>query len=138
MMTQEEKQLVLIDISARWPFGVIVSPLDCGKARVVGFKGEYPLLFDLTLQKEYERPWEIEYIKPYLRPLSSMTEEEVKELYILLFEVEKIGFPDIYEGQNAISSLYDWLNKKMFDYRGLIPKGLALIAPEGMYKEEQQ
>lgn len=30
--------------------------------------------------------------------------------------------------------LFDWLNKKMFDYRGLIPKGLAEIAPEGMYE----
>ena len=131
-MTQEEKQLVLIDLSARWLYGVIVSPLDCGKAKVVGFKDKHPLLFDLILQKEYERPWEIEYIKPYLRPLSSMTEEETKEYkHLVAFS----GSP------NEAANFINWLNAHHFDYRTddegktLIEKGLALIAPEGMYND---
>jgi hypothetical protein len=36
---------------------------------------------------------------------------------------------------SKLAKVTDWLNKKMFDYRGLIPMGLALEAPEGMYKE---
>ena len=67
-----------------------------------------------------------------------MTEEE-KEEYRKACELDtKIlencpmngePFPALYNSQ-------DWLNKKMFDYRGLIPMGLALEAKEGMYKTE--
>ena len=66
------------------------------------------------------------YIKPYLRPMSSMTEEE---------EERKCAFLDDIEGgiEEAIPNYINWLNKKMFDYRGLIPMGLALPATEGMY-----
>lgn len=64
----------------------------------------------------------IESIKPYLRPMSSMTEEEYDELCELA-NSKFIGD----------SKEIDWLNKKMFDYRGLIPMGLALEAPEEMY-----
>ena len=70
--------------------------------------------------------------------MSSMTREE-KEEYRKVCELDtKIlenhpmndePFPALYNSQ-------DWLNKKMFDYRGLIPMGLALEAPEGMYKTE--
>ena len=68
------------------------------------------------------------YIKPYLRLMSSMTEEEKKEYYDLLSRydascfISKIG-----------SRLFDWLNSHHFDYRGLIQMGLALEASEGMY-----
>ena len=67
-------------------------------------------------------------IKPYLRPLSSMTEEEKDEYKNLVRGIvvkDYIALPFINE--------VDWLNKKMFDYRELIEKGLALEAPEGMY-----
>ena len=63
-------------------------------------------------------------IKPYLRPMASMTEEE-KINYRAFFNYDGVEYPDEY---------IDWLNKNMFDYRGLIEKGLALEAPEGMYK----
>lgn len=59
--------------------------------------------------------------KPYLRPMSSMTEEERKEYGLVLCDELSIN-------------QYDWLNAHHFDYRGLIEKGLALEAPEGMYK----
>ena len=86
-------------------------------------------------------------IKPYLRPMSSMTEEEAKELSILCditgvlsikitdeyidFEVDDgvggIGIKPIWYN-DIISSIeiFDWLNKNHFDYRGLIPMGLAI------------
>ena len=62
-----------------------------------------------------------ECIKPYLRPMSSMTEEE-KDTY------------DIMVLCNASWVVDDWLNYHHFDYRGLIPMGLALEAKKGMYK----
>ncbi len=76
------------------------------------------------------------FIKPYLRPLSSMTEEEKKEL-MLLFG----GIPDndyIYKPYtdipyNLFGEVVDWFNAHYFDYRGLIDKELALVAPEDMY-----
>ena len=58
-------------------------------------------------------------IKPYLRPMSSMTEEEKKEQY------KFSAFNNV--------ELFDWLNVHHFDYRGLIEKGLALEAPKEMY-----
>jgi hypothetical protein len=73
-------------------------------------------------------------LKPYLRPMSSMTDEERDEF-------NKVGGVTSYNPQNdtwAISAFtpeaYDWLNKNAFDYRGLIPMGLALKAREGMYE----
>lgn len=60
-------------------------------------------------------------IKPFLRPMSSMTEEEENEYESL------IAWHKEWE-------VTDWLNSHHFDYRGLIEKGLALEAPEDMYK----
>jgi hypothetical protein len=116
-MTQEEKRLLLLDLCTRLPHGVIVSPIDCGKAKLIGFKNDHPILFDLVSQKEYNKPWDIEYIKPYLRPMSSMTDEEWEDF-------------NNYRGVDGIlkplSNDIDWLNKHHFDYRGLIEKGLAI------------
>ena len=66
----------------------------------------------------------IEDVKPYLRPLSSMTKEEE-------YEYHNICVCPI----NKPWDVTDWLNKKGFDYRGLIPMGLALEAKEGMYNK---
>ena len=73
----------------------------------------------------------INEIIPYLRPMSSMTDEERKEYELLANHciVTSIGFIHL-----EVAPLIDWLCRKMFDYRGLIPEGLALPATEGMYK----
>lgn len=73
----------------------------------------------------------INEIIPYLRPMSSMTEEERKEYESLANHciVTSIGFIHL-----EAAPLIDWLNEHRFDYRGLIEKGLALPATEGMYK----
>ncbi|MBQ1571515.1 MAG: hypothetical protein IIZ78_10355, partial [Clostridiales bacterium] len=65
--------------------------------------------------------------------MSSMTEEEFKE-YSKLWDLQ-----DEYATDADIRfkvDLFDWLDKKMFDYRGLIPMGLALEAPEDMYNKQ--
>lgn len=82
-------------------------------------------------------------IKPYLRPLSSMTDEEkcqfrkfVDWTYDCNWKSNTIE--GLLNGNWIISQyaieLFDFLNKKMFDYRGLIEKGLAIEAPDGMYE----
>ena len=79
----------------------------------------------------------VEFIKPYLRPMSSMTEEELKEYHKTFFYHERYD-NEHKTGQNCSITFetYDWLNSHHFDYRGLIKKGLALEMPEEMVKEE--
>lgn len=67
----------------------------------------------------------VEEIKPYLRPMESMTNEEIDE-------IEKSGLDDP-QSLEEIFRMIDWLNSHHFDYRDLIKKGLALTAKEGMY-----
>lgn len=105
-MKPEDKKLLLQDLCTRLPYHVIVKYRDAN--------------VDLT---KYVRSVKIEECKPYLRPISSMTEEERKELWELL---KKLGMP-------ADIKRVDWLNANHFDIRGLIPMGLALEAPKDMY-----
>ena len=69
--------------------------------------------------------------KLYLRPMSSMTDEEKKEYQSLCeMHIERDADDDVtYYYFDTIES-FDWLNKKMFDYRGLTPKDLALSTDE--------
>lgn len=71
---------------------------------------------------------------PYLRPMSSMAEEEEVE-YDATFDTIHIN--GHYDSCMSYKS-FDFLNKKMFDYRGLIEKGLALEAPERIYKTKTE
>ena len=87
-----------------------------------------------------------EFLKPYLRPLSDMTEEEKKEIekdYIFAICGDSIRIAYHSEGywdldtdtwSNDYLDLIEWLNSHHFDYRGLIKKGLALVAPKDMYQ----
>ena len=135
-MTQEEKQLLLIDLCARLPYGVKVwykyGLLASGKFATSLRLADEKIALSRKFNKEgdwypIEEAGEI-LIKPYLRPMSSMTEEE-KINYRAFFNYDGVEYPDEY---------IDWLNAHHFDYRGLIEKGLALEAPEGMYKAEEQ
>lgn len=127
-MTQEDEILLRQDLSARTPYGVKVHT-NKGPQTLLGmnFRGWESILLDLQLD------WNHCLFKPYLRPMSSMTEEEKKEYKALCIEEtftfatwEKVKWHDTWES-------IDWLNKHHFDYRGLIEKGLALEAPKGMY-----
>lgn len=117
-MTQEEKQLLLQDLCARLPYGIFVKD------------GRNKLDDDPVIYTADYHPC-INDCKPFLRPMSSMTEEEKKEFQEYVFESNEIG--DI-----VTLDASDWLNKKMFDYRGLIPMGLALEAPEDMYNTKTE
>lgn len=115
-MTQEEKQLVLITLCEMLPYGVMVADFDeYGNRLSIPSKLVWLDTSDESMYKN---------LKPYLRSMSSMTEEENKEYY-KTFRVESYGRGYVYV--ESIKS-YDWLNVHHFDYRGLIEKGLALEA----------
>ena len=147
-MTNEEKQLVFKDLCARLPHGVQIH---------IDFKENGHIVGDATLNTitsitgqifgfvDFEQDFKngdccpvsgfgsnkllhLEQFKPYLRPMSSMTKEEDDMYWCMNYnpgtKVEHIIFAP---------KLIDWLNAHHFDYRGLIEKGLALEAPEGMY-----
>jgi len=116
-MTQEEKQLLLKDLCARLPYRVICD---------MWFEGnESDKITEVLKCGGLMRLMNSEFnfiIKPYLCPMSAMTEDEEDEL-----NSARMGN----YGEDV-----DWLNANHFDYHGLIPMGLALEAPEDMYKTE--
>lgn len=121
-MEENLKQLLLKDLCARLPYHTIVKYRNAD--------------VDLT---QYIRSVKLTECKPYLRPISSITEEEERELNRLLPEVYDFTFRmeellELIQMQKEIPFHYlDWLNAHHFDYRGLIEKGLALEAKKGMY-----
>lgn len=138
-MTQEEKELLLKDLCSRVlyrPKGVFLHKLyDPEEVEVIGYSGKWVEVYRNGDFDEIP----IELVRLYLRPMSSMTEEECKELGDLPATIENVGetLPNIpYYIEVARPEQLDWLNANNFDYRGLIPMGLALEAKEGMYKTE--
>ena len=124
-MTQEDKELLLKDLCARLPYGIICRNEE-SNMDVLPHMLPTNILQLRMLLRDYT-------IKPYLRPLSSMTEDEEYE-YDNLITYECNDEEGICFSINNFDKLLDWFNRKMFDYRGLIEKGLALEAPEGMYE----
>ena len=119
-MTIGEKDLLFKDLCARLPYGVIVN--------VHGFDYDYNDKltqiyngYGCSIQVTTNMPYDIEQVKPYLFPLSSMTEEQQKEY-------QYITERWMYDSSYSIADSIDWLNKNHFDYRGLIEKGLAIDA----------
>ena len=126
-MAKEEKQLLLIDLCARLPYGFTVHRYSDNR-NITFEKNE---LDEFSHFLEYSEGKEF---KPYLRPMSSMTEEEVKEFYDIECMDAKVGYIKPTWNWHFTINGIDWLNKNHFDYHGLIPMGLALEAKEGMYK----
>lgn len=129
-MTQEEKQLLLKDLCARLPYGV---NYECMYGSYKGVQELNPI----KLQDIIDNDW-IDGITPYLRPMSSMTEEE-KEVVCSMNMIsdtelnDRLNYQRMYV-QNYTIETFDYFNEHHLDFRGLIPMGLALEAPEGMYK----
>ena len=137
-MTQEDKKLLLKDLCGRLPYGVKV----CYR---ISDKGN-PITETLSGHMlDYFNENSIVEVKPYLRPLSSMTEDEYDEfkgltpcgrwcddydrwahwgVEVVAYEYDETNKP--YYDFVDFQKLLDWLNSHHFDYRGLIEKGLAL------------
>ena len=136
-MKQEDKELLLKDLCARLPYGVkidVTYSKDSDSSLRARLCYEGINILDTNILWLFQQS-EV-YIKPYLFPLSSMTEEQ-KEEYGKCYDIDLInGTKNLYDrldGKNVLNGypMYnhiDWLNKNHFDYRGLIEKGLAIDA----------
>lgn len=118
----------MLDLCARLPYGVRVCA--CGNKEhtailkgVIGDEFFLQFAYQKTEVTKKADTYNIKEIKPYLRPMSDMTDKEECELSKLVLEVE--GYET------------DWYYKHHFDFRGLIAKGMALVAPKDMYKIEK-
>lgn len=135
IMTQEDKEILLKDLCARLPYGV--------KIELTWWVMDEGTCMSTTLEPDHieqirnDELGDVE-IKPYLFPMSSMTEEQCYDFYCRFVENE-IDYNDFkkyyFDGclWNKVLTLIsdcgdiiDWLNKYHFDYRGLIEKGLAI------------
>lgn len=130
-MTQDEKKLLLRDLCARLPYGVKgrVSSRDCNNREcdfVATIGGKLYDRFAVAQELWFDNVT----IKPYLFPLSSMTEEQKTDCPIsetnLNIIKDNLGCYNIIEIPWRLSFLFiDWCNKNHFDYRGLISLGLV-------------
>lgn len=131
-----DKELLLKDLCARLPCGVFVKDT---------YNGHYGRMYKISQGRIYYvselncnyLEGQPHYIEPYLRPMSDMTKEE----RMILLKYGSVGMDendkvfDVYPfGMERNMAVVDFLNEHHFDYRGLIEKGLALEAPEVMYK----
>ena len=142
-MIQEHKELLLKDLCARLPYKVKISipELFTNKEQVETlneiFKGND------DLYRVNDSGILIEYIKPYLFPLSSMTDKQEKEIQEIVGNPDNACIIRKTDGLelwldfidtdptiwvDTIFEVQDYLNKNHFDYRGLIPMGLAIDA----------
>ena len=149
-MKEEDKELLLKDLCARLPYYTLVYLSNT----MEGFDSELSTAeIEFLINNEY-------MVKPYLFPLSNITEEQKKDLLLTvvgkeglkLFSVTKDGivsndkseqslynfsFNNVEFSNDTTEAYIDWLNKNHFDYRGLIDKGLAIDATGlNIYKEE--
>ena len=107
-MAPEQKDILLKDLCARLPYGVKVEY----ENEIFNVEHVCPMYEEVKLDIPETWTIDVSEVKPYLFPLSSMTEEQDKEFMNI-----QIGYPSV-----------DWFNKHHIDYRGLIPMGLAIDA----------
>ena len=137
-MTQENKELLLQDLCARLPYKTKIQLTEYSDLTGEKLPSKIKTLDYCTLGKAqaYCKGFRKDEIKPYLFPLSSMTEEQ-KEEYGKCYDIDLANCAknlcDRLNGKDTINGypMYNhinWCNKNHFDYRGLIPMGLAIDA----------
>lgn len=125
---------VLNDLCARLPYGVKVNVTDStiykDPMTVMGidYSKEVVKVGENVGGMFFTHNEKVTDVKPYLRPMSSMTDIEQKKYRMYICEIESSGF-----NISKMSEMIGWLNSIYVDYNGLIPMGLALEAPDGMY-----
>lgn len=130
-MTQEQKELLIKDLCARLPYGVKIV-YRCNHIHELRstLKNSIVIIADIITNEHITTS--IGSIKPYLFPLSSMTEEQLYNNPIGFSQMLTIkadrDWENITINRRAYYRLVDWFNKNHFDYRGLIEKGLAIDA----------
>ena len=129
-MTKEDRERLLKDLGGRLPYGVKILDIPAnvvGKLFLISTTDtvQYETADDTGIQTLYN-------IKPYLLPLSSMTEEQKREYNMLLTDILTYE----YEGGDIVTVIdtydnwvsIDYLIANHFDYRYLIEDGLAIDA----------
>ena len=141
-MTPEEKELLFKDLCARLPYGVTCqfTWTYCNETTdgevVIAIENDNIRNIDINFKEvlaDYYDKWvDLENCKPYLRPMSSLIGKELDECRATCKHRQ--------EGQSVLDcatpQTIDYLISHHFDYRGLIPMGLALEATKDMYKTE--
>ena len=129
-MKQEDLELLKTDLCERFPHQ-IYARLNDEDMRIIDISySRGDIAFTLVGETKTYLGVEADRIRPYLRPMSTMTQEEMEE-YRETFET--------YENENGLkltypsARSYDYLNKRRLDFRGLINLGLAIQAPDWMY-----
>lgn len=119
-MTQEEKSILLKDLSARLPYGVMLETDNVFPQKLEGIAFDKDK--DTFLISVSDGAFTLDWMtfKPYLYPLSSMTKEQMEEYAHILVMNGNLDYSQILG-----MTVEDWFNKNHFDFRGLIPKGLA-------------
>ena len=133
IMTQEDKELLLKDLCGRVPYGVKCKYNDGVIVNILSVNFFYKQIEGWERYVNHTLKYDVEDIKPYLFPLSSMTEEQKLEIKSLCDGTEIfddggwMSYISILGSFNFEINLavVDWYNKNHFDYRGLIPMGLA-------------
>ena len=132
-MNEKDKELLLTDLSARLPYGVKIHTSFMGHGSdeelIVINKnamlGDYESVVINPVEDDINDGYELENVKPYLRPISDMTPEEYAKYYDTQYH-----FINDYDDHSTYSydtlATYDYLNSIHVDYRGLINKGLAI------------
>jgi hypothetical protein len=140
-MTKQEKQLLLIDLCARLPYGVKIhetsSTTKMEPFIPLGIEGTNIIRKDYRCEStNYIGSIGIEMCLPYLRPMSSMTEQERKHLQTLHDIISDENYGDGFSpaAWEAILDFNNYCREHHLDNGGLITLGLALEAPEEMYK----
>lgn len=136
-MTQEDKDLLLQDLCGRLPYGVKCKVWYNDKTLDIKSTGIdfYTNTVNLDIPGDDNAKVYVDNIKPYLFPISSMTEEQREEFLNIQTEERQILLNALIEYKSGkydkipIIAPYkqiEWLNKNHFDYRGLIERGLAI------------
>ena len=121
-MKQEDKELLLSYLSMALPYKIKVCLYEKETCILLGIDG-YEVYLDVDSDS-----FRIESIKPYLRPMSSMTEDEINEFILISDTVLWLGN----KRSTCMLSIeqINWLSAHHFDFLGLIPKGLAIEVTE--------
>jgi hypothetical protein len=132
-MTQEEKDILIKDLSARLPYGVMLETDNVFPQKLEGIAFDKDTFLISVSDGAFTLDWMT--FRPYLYPLSSMTEKQYDEFIrisgwnIDIETVRQGKFSCIgYIGLDCLYDAVDWFNKNHLDYRGLIPMNLAIDA----------
>ena len=143
-MNKQDKELILKNLCARLPYKLHCRVFKLNEDIKENDDILYGVIGDnvITLKSDEDECLMYYQIKPYLRPMSSMTEIEKDDFFDNLDgEVDNmVNLNGIFFRNNIVpfdnlNYVIDWLNSHHFDFSGLIEKGFALPAPDGMYQQ---